>query len=61
MASNGSQPAHSQLKRASVLVLITQDWHILLTRSKQLESNPILAMFAFPAANKIQKTFKTIS
>jgi coenzyme A diphosphatase NUDT7 len=41
MSIKESQPAHSQLKRASVLVLITQDWHILLTRrSKQLKSHP---------------------
>jgi 8-oxo-dGTP pyrophosphatase MutT (NUDIX family) len=41
MTKKESQPAHSQLKRASVLVLITRDWHILLTRrSQHLRSHP---------------------
>jgi hypothetical protein len=42
MTIKESQPPHSQLKRASVLVvLITQDWHILLMRrSKHLRSHP---------------------
>jgi 8-oxo-dGTP pyrophosphatase MutT (NUDIX family) len=41
MTIKESQPPHSQLKRASVQVLITQDRHILLTRrSKQLKNHP---------------------
>jgi hypothetical protein len=53
MTIKESQPPHSQLERANVLVLITHDWQILLTRrnSKQLKSHPG-GEFCFPGSKQ---------